>query len=109
MLIPRVLIFLTREDEVPLLKGAQCTSPDNPMKNHIARKGDLHFLNQEGMVACNPRDLEAAHRAEMETMATEKPEAVSCEKCLKVMRKTGILRTAKVKMLKRIEKKGRQE
>ena len=33
-------------------------------------KQDLHFLNDDGMVACNPRDREAAHRAEVEKIAT---------------------------------------
>ena len=32
---------------------------------------DLHFLNGEGMIACNPRDREAAHRAQVEGIATE--------------------------------------
>ncbi len=27
---------------------------------------DLHFLTEEGVVACNPRDREAAHRAKVE-------------------------------------------
>lgn len=51
------------------------------------RKGkqDLHFLNKDGMVACNPRDREAAHRAAMENIATENPKAVTCKKCLKKM------------------------
>ena len=52
------------------------------------RKRDLHFLNQDGMVACNPRDREAAHRAEMEGIATENAEAVTCKKCREVIRKT---------------------
>ena len=30
----------------------------------------LHFLNENGMVACNPRDREAAHRAVAEGIAT---------------------------------------
>jgi hypothetical protein len=38
-------------------------------------------LNEDGMVACNPRDREAAHRAEMEGIATEDPQAVTCKKC----------------------------
>ncbi|MCB1234946.1 MAG: hypothetical protein KDM91_07730 [Verrucomicrobiae bacterium] len=44
-------------------------------------KRDLHFLNADGMVACNPRDREAAHRAEMEGIATADPKAVTCRKC----------------------------
>ena len=42
---------------------------------------DLHFLNEDGMVACNPRDREAAHRAEVEGIATENAQAVTCKKC----------------------------
>jgi len=48
---------------------------------------DLHYLNQDGMVACNPRDREAAHRAEVEGIATEDIEAVTCKKCWKVIRR----------------------
>ncbi len=53
------------------------------------RKRDLHFLNEDGMVACNPRDKEAAHRAEVEGIATENPEAVTCRKCRAEIRRTG--------------------
>jgi len=42
---------------------------------------DLHFLNEDGMVACNPRDREAAHRAENEGIATDDIHAVTCKKC----------------------------
>lgn len=49
------------------------------------QKRDLHALNLEGMVLCNPRDREAAHRAEMEGIATEDPKAVTCRKCLKLL------------------------
>ncbi len=52
-------------------------------KHKDPRKRDLHFLNEDGMVACNPRDKEAAHRAEVEGIATDDPEAVTCRKCLK--------------------------
>jgi len=58
-------------------------------------KQELHFLNADGMVACNPRDREAAHRAEMEGIATDNPKAVTCRKCWAVMRKTGVLRPSK--------------
>ncbi|MBN2313580.1 MAG: hypothetical protein JXM79_06595 [Sedimentisphaerales bacterium] len=51
------------------------------------KKRDLHFLNEDGMVACNPRDREAAHRAENEGIATENVQAVTCKKCLAVIRK----------------------
>jgi hypothetical protein len=41
----------------------------------------MHLLNEDGMVACNPRDREAAHRAEVEGIATENADAVTCRKC----------------------------
>lgn len=46
-------------------------------------KRDVHALDADGMVLCNPRDREAAHRAEMGDVATtEDPERVTCRKCL---------------------------
>jgi hypothetical protein len=42
---------------------------------------DLHALNDDGMVLCNPRDKEAAHRAQMEGIATDDRAAVTCRKC----------------------------
>jgi len=48
---------------------------------------DLHFLNEDGMVACNPRDREAAHRAEVEGIATEDINDVTCKKCWKAYRR----------------------
>jgi hypothetical protein len=50
-------------------------------------KRDLHYLNEDGMLACNPRDREAAHRAEVEGIATEDAEAVTCNKCHRAMRR----------------------
>jgi hypothetical protein len=47
----------------------------------------LHFLDENGMVACNPRDREAAHRGEMEGIATSNVQAVTCRKCLAAMRR----------------------
>jgi len=47
---------------------------------------DLHFLDEDGMVACNPRDREAAHRAEVEGIATRNPNAVTCRKCRAMIR-----------------------
>jgi len=41
----------------------------------------VHFLTEDGMVACNPRDREAAHRAQVEGIATEDRKAVTCRKC----------------------------
>jgi hypothetical protein len=51
------------------------------------QKRDLHFLNADGMVACNPRDREAAHRAQVEGIATENPKAVTCRECRGMIRK----------------------
>jgi len=61
------------------------------MKKQSQRKRhhrDLHFLNEDGMVACNPRDREAAQRAEDEGIATENPEAVTCKKCSDILHKS---------------------
>ena len=58
-------------------------------------KQDMHFLNTEGMVACNPRDREAAHRAEVENIATENINKVTCQKCWSVIRQTGKSKSSK--------------
>ena len=52
-------------------------------------KRDLHALDEEGRVVCNPRDREAAHRAEVEGIATERFEDVTCRKCQDAMRQPG--------------------
>lgn len=41
------------------------------MSRDSRQKRDLHAFNEEGMVLCNPRDKEAAQRAQMEGIATE--------------------------------------
>jgi hypothetical protein len=46
---------------------------------------DRHALDANGMVLCNPRDKEAAHRAEMEGIATDDRAAVTCRKCLALL------------------------
>ena len=51
------------------------------------RKRDLHALDEDGMVLCNPRDKEAAHRAEMEGIGTEDRDAVTCRNCLDLLYK----------------------
>ncbi|MGC8640065.1 MAG: hypothetical protein ACP5XB_09340 [Isosphaeraceae bacterium] len=48
-------------------------------------KRDMHALDENGMVLCNPRDKEAAHRAEMEGIATEDRARVTCRKCLSLL------------------------
>ena len=45
-------------------------------------KRDLHALDEDGMVVCNPRDKEAAHRAETEGIATANYSSVTCRKCI---------------------------
>lgn len=49
------------------------------------QKRDMHSLNDDGMVLCNPRDKEAAHRAEMEGIATDDRTKVTCRNCLSLM------------------------
>ena len=55
------------------------------MSGDRRQKRDLHALDDDGMVLCNPRDKEAAHRAEMEGIATDDREAVTCRKCLALL------------------------
>ena len=54
------------------------------------RKGkqDLHFIDDNGMVACNPHTHEAAHRAEVDGIGTDNSKAVPCKKCLAAISKT---------------------
>jgi len=49
------------------------------------QKREMHALSDDGMVLCNPRDKEAAHRAEMEGIATDDRAAVVCRKCLSLL------------------------
>jgi hypothetical protein len=58
----------------------------SPTKKRKTR--DLHALDENGMVACNPRDKEAAHRAQIEGIATANAEAVTCRKCIELQHKT---------------------
>ncbi len=55
------------------------------MSRDSRQKRVLHALDKEGMVLCNPRDKEAAHRAQMEGIATEDRAAVTCRKCLALL------------------------
>ena len=57
------------------------------MSRDTREKRDLHALTADGMVLCNPRDKEAAHRAEMEGIATDDHAAVTCRKCLDLLYK----------------------
>lgn len=55
------------------------------MSRDTREKRDRHALSADGMVLCNPRDREAAHRAEMEGIATTDHAAVTCPKCLTLL------------------------
>jgi hypothetical protein len=55
------------------------------MSRERKHKRDLHAVNEHGMVLCNPRDKEAAHRAQMEGIATDDRAAVTCRKCRKLL------------------------
>jgi hypothetical protein len=55
------------------------------MPKDMRQKRDKHALDENGMVVCNPRDKEAAHRAEMEGIATDDRAAVTCKKCLALL------------------------
>jgi hypothetical protein len=49
------------------------------------QKRELHALDADGMVLCNPRDKEAAHRAQMEGIATDERAKVTCRKCISLL------------------------
>lgn len=55
------------------------------MSRDNCQKRDLHPLDNNGMVLCNARDKEAAHRAEMEGIPTDDRAAVTCRKCLSLL------------------------
>lgn len=48
-------------------------------------KRELHAVDEDGMVLCNPCDREAAHRAEMEGIAPVVRTAVTCRKCSQLL------------------------
>jgi len=50
-------------------------------------KRDLRALNVDGMLMCNPRDKEAALRAQTEEIATYDWKMVTCRKCLSLVYK----------------------
>jgi hypothetical protein len=51
------------------------------------QKRDLHALDKNGMVLCNPRDKEASLRAQTEGIATDNWNAVTCRKCMSLIYK----------------------
>jgi hypothetical protein len=57
------------------------------MSRDKRQKRDLHALNEDGMLLCNPRDKEAAHRAQTERIATDNWKAVTCSKCIALIYK----------------------
>ena len=60
------------------------------------QKRDLHALDENGMVLCNPRDKEAAHRAQTDRIATDNWKAVTCSKCiLLIYKRNKALRASK--------------
>lgn len=61
-----------------------------PKKDHAdARLRDVHAVNDDGMIACNPRDREAAHRAEVAGVLTSSSRRrVTCSKCLAAVRRS---------------------
>ena len=59
-------------------------------------KQDIHYLTEENKVACNPRDQEAAHRAEVENIAAEDFNNVTFKKCWSVIHRTGKYRKSSI-------------
>jgi hypothetical protein len=55
------------------------------MSRDRRHKRDRHALDADGNVLCNPRDREAAHRAQMEGIATDDRAGVTCRKCLALL------------------------
>jgi hypothetical protein len=48
------------------------------------RKREVHALDENGMVLCNPRDKEAAHRADVGDIVTGEGANVTCKKCIEL-------------------------
>ena len=49
---------------------------------------DVHGLDENGAVACNPRDREARHRAAVDDIRVGALEDVTCSKCLKALHRS---------------------
>jgi len=47
---------------------------------------DLHGVDEDGMLLCNPRDREAAHRAQVVGIVAQDPAAITCAKCFALAR-----------------------
>jgi hypothetical protein len=50
---------------------------------------DRHALTPDGMILCNPRDKETAHRAPMRRIAADDRAAVTCRECLALLYERG--------------------
>ena len=50
------------------------------------RYRDVHLIDENGMIVCNPRDREAAHRLDVGDIAgTADHDAVTCKRCRSVV------------------------
>jgi hypothetical protein len=63
------------------------------------QKRDLHALDENGMVVCNPRDKEAAHRATVEGIATANPDAVTCRKCIALLNSDAVAKALRHRLV----------
>ena len=76
---------MKKPGEMAAVNDSTARSHKTFMPKDRRQKRDLHALDSEGMVVCNPRDREAAHRAEVEGIATSERAAVTCRKCLSLL------------------------
>lgn len=72
-----------------IINVGYCKTQAQEMLKDKRQKRDLHALDANGMVLCNPRDKEASHRAHAEGIATDNYNAVTCRKCLALIYKSG--------------------
>jgi len=70
-------------------RGRRNAMPKQDRRDRRTQR-DLHVIDEDGMVACNPRDREAAHRAEVEGIATSNHAAVTCRKCLAILHRRSV-------------------
>jgi hypothetical protein len=58
-----------------------------PRRRRELRRRDVHALDNDGAIACNPRDAEAMHRADVGDIATSSDRSrVTCTKCVRALR-----------------------
>ena len=58
------------------------------MQNDRRVNRDIYALDENGMVVCNPRDREAAHRAAVGDIVIAELGTITCQKCRDAMLKT---------------------